>query len=56
MVVTHNEPSIFSAKCEVKEYGWKFHATSVDERNEMFQCFRLIVITLNILVVLVDII
>ncbi|KAI3990535.1 hypothetical protein MKX01_022835, partial [Papaver californicum] len=37
MVVTHNGPSRFSAKCEVKEYGWKFHAASIDERNEMFQ-------------------
>ncbi|RZC52060.1 hypothetical protein C5167_020492 [Papaver somniferum] len=26
-----------TAKCAVKECDWKFHATSIDERNEMFQ-------------------
>ncbi|RZC55552.1 hypothetical protein C5167_014419 [Papaver somniferum] len=37
MVVTYNERSGFTAKCAVKECGWKFHAASIDERNEMFQ-------------------
>ncbi|RZC56137.1 hypothetical protein C5167_014997 [Papaver somniferum] len=37
MVVTHNERSRFTAKCTVKECVWKFHTTSIDDRNEMFQ-------------------
>ncbi|RZC73218.1 hypothetical protein C5167_048693 [Papaver somniferum] len=37
MVVTYNERSRFTAKCALKECGWKFHAASIDDRNEMFQ-------------------
>ncbi|RZC61426.1 hypothetical protein C5167_023191 [Papaver somniferum] len=37
MVVTHNKRSRFTAKCAVKECGWKFHTASIDDRNEMFQ-------------------
>ncbi|XP_026460335.1 uncharacterized protein LOC113361242 [Papaver somniferum] len=37
MIVTHNERSRFTAKCEDEKCGWKFHAASIDERNEMFQ-------------------
>ncbi|RZC73659.1 hypothetical protein C5167_049142 [Papaver somniferum] len=48
MVVTHNERSRFTAKCVVKECGWKFLAASIDERNEMSA-----LITLSTLVVLV---
>ncbi|RZC70908.1 hypothetical protein C5167_034069 [Papaver somniferum] len=36
MVLTHNECSRFTAKCGVKECGWKFLAASIDERNEIF--------------------
>lgn len=37
MIVTHNERSRFTAKCADEKCGWKFHAASIDERNEMFQ-------------------
>ena len=37
MIVTHNERSRFTAKCANGKCGWKFHAASIDERNEMFQ-------------------
>ncbi|RZC56846.1 hypothetical protein C5167_015700, partial [Papaver somniferum] len=37
IVVTHNERSRFTGKCAEERCGWKFHAASIDERNEMFQ-------------------
>ncbi|RZC76974.1 hypothetical protein C5167_001111, partial [Papaver somniferum] len=42
-MLTHkkeNNKSRFTAKCADEKCGWKFHAASIDERNEMFQIRR----------------